>query len=45
MMLEVATEVVGGGWPFFVVLIAGIGVILAVAFVYSYRVWKVPRRV
>jgi uncharacterized membrane protein len=37
--------VIGGGWPLFVVLIGGIVVILVVAFVYSYRVWKVdPNR-
>ncbi len=40
-LVVIAAGVIGGGWPFFVVLIAGIGVILAVAFVYSYRVWKV----
>ncbi len=41
----IATGIFGGGWPFFVVLIAGIALILAVAFVYSYRVWKVdPNR-
>ncbi len=44
-LVVIATGVIGGGWPFFVVLLAGIALIVAVAFVYSYRVWKVdPNR-
>jgi uncharacterized membrane protein len=32
--------VIGGGWPFFVVMMGGIVAILVAAFAYSYRVWK-----
>ena len=39
-ILVIPAGIVGGGWPFFVVLMAGVVVILVVGYVYSYRVWK-----
>ena len=39
-LATIVVGVVGGTTAFVVVLLGGIGVVLVVAFVYSYQVWK-----